>query len=98
MGEDVHQLGNREDRGLVWAREPQLIVYSLRGGRERRRREKAGWEGECVEMVGEGRGGWREPFRAGVSGARCCPDFCGAQHWVLVTVGEHLAGCLHTPV
>ena len=41
----------------MWAREPQLIVYSLRGvdgrgGEERRARD--GREG--VEMVGEGRG------------------------------------------
>lgn len=57
VGEDLHQLGNREDRGLVWAREPQLIVYSLRGVEGRGGEERRGQDGRGgIEMVGEGRG------------------------------------------
>lgn len=41
----------------MWAREPQLIVYSLRGVEGREGEERRGRDGRGgVEMVGEGRG------------------------------------------
>lgn len=63
-------MGNREDRGLVWAKgAPADSVQSQGSGRERRGGEK-GQDGRGgVEMVGEGRGGWEgAPSRPGEAG------------------------------